>query len=52
MKNQINAIDAQKLAESPLAYALLMTDSEIYDVVAIFLEVLERRRKIGGDQNR
>ena len=40
----VNRIDAKKLAEDPLSFALMLDDEQLEHVIATFVSVLNKRK--------
>lgn len=45
----VSIADAGQLVKHSLAFAVLMKDEELEDVVITFMEVLQQRKKLRGD---
>ena len=43
--------DAQKLIRDPLSFAMMMDNSQLEEVIVVFVPVLNRRKPERGDEN-
>jgi len=49
--NEITKEDIRKLRNDPLSFAVLMENQYLEHVIATFVSVLNKRRRMRGDQN-
>ena len=48
---RITVNEVEDLIDDPISFAMMMTDCEIQDVIAIFVSILNQRKPYRGDQN-